>query len=106
MYQNAFNANAPTLHQSITSSASTPISLGNIGDTIRIVNEGPGIVFCAIRAAATNASLPSSSLGADNSCPILGGSDVVLSINSNFPLFFSAISRTTAEINIQVGAGV
>lgn len=105
MNPNPFNCNALTFSISATTSASAPVNLPALGNSIRIVNEGPGNAFISVHLAGTNATLPTGT-AANSSTTILSGEDCIFSINPNAILTISAISRSTSILNISVGEGV
>jgi len=111
-----FSAQAKTLPISVTASASTSTALPAIGNTVRIVNEGPNHAFVSIGTGAQTATLPNATPTA-TSTPVLAGSDVSFTIpnpqaDSNVgaatPLNISAICRAsgTATLDVSVGEGV
>lgn len=107
-----FNAQALTLPISVTSTASTSTALPNIGNSVRIVNEGPNVAFISIGTGAQTATLPNATVTA-TSTPVLAGTDITLSIpytptTSGLTLNISAICRAsgTATLDVQVGEGL
>jgi hypothetical protein len=104
----SFNANVPTLAIAVTAVASTSIALPAKGDSVRIINEGPNIVFVSIGNGAQSATLPPTTLpGTITSTPILNGTERVFSIGNVDGWQISAICRAagTATLDIQVGFG-
>lgn len=114
-----FAAQAKTLPISVTSTASTSAALPAIGNTIRIVNEGPNVAFVSIGTGTQTATLPNASPTA-TSTPVLAGSDISLTIpnpqaaaagggafTAPTPLNISAICRAsgTATLDVQVNEG-
>lgn len=102
-----FDAQANAITLAVTSTASVSVALPNLGNTLRIVNEGPNIAFIATGASAQVATLPTTS--AANTCtPVLAGSDVSFTISNIAVRQISAICRAagTAALTIQVGEGV
>lgn len=106
MNQLPFSATSKTLPVSVTATASASTALPGQGNSIRIVNEGPNIVFVSIGAGAQTATLPNAT-PTGTSTPVLNGSDVVFSIPSDAVYNISAICRAagTATIDVQVGEG-
>ena len=118
---------AKTLPISVTSTASASVALPSIGNSIRIVNEGPNVAFVSIGTGAQVATLPNATPTA-TSTPILAGEDVVFTIpdvrntsqvaatppvigsvfGTATPLNISAICRAagTALLDVQVQEGV
>lgn len=105
--------NIPFLSQSdcfkieVTSTASTSKSLGDVDfSSIRVVNDSLSTVFISIGVGSQTATLPTTT-GVGTCTPILGGSDVTLTIPRDLDLEISAISKAdeTATIYIQVGEG-
>lgn len=121
------SAQAKTLPISVTSTASASTALPSIGNTIRIVNEGPNVAFVSIGTGAQTATLPNATPTA-TSTPILAGEDVAFTIpdvrntsqvaatapavgsvfGTPTPLNISAICRAagTALLDVQVSEGV
>ncbi len=109
---NPISAQCLTKPISVTATASTSTALPAVGNTIRIVNEGPNVAFVSIGTGAQTATLPNATATA-TSTPVLAGEDVVFSIavdttTPTTPLNISAICRAsgTATIDVQVGNGV
>lgn len=110
-----FTAQAKTKAISVTSTASTSAALPAIGDTIRLINEGPNHVYFSIGTTAQTATVPSGTAVA-TATPVLAGTDVTFTIprpepgndlTAPTPLNFSAIcsGSGTATLNVQVGEG-
>lgn len=108
---NPISAQVKTLPISVTSTASTSVALPGVGNTLRVVNEGPNVAFISVGTSTQTATLPNATPTA-TSTPVLAGSDVVFSIASNpgdsTPLNISAICRAggTATLDVAVGNGV
>ena len=117
-----FSAQALTLPITVTATASASTALPAVGNSIRIVNEGPNVAFVSIGTGSQTATLPNATSTA-TSTPVLAGSDIVFSIpkpeatptggvNGGFtaptPLNISAICRAagTATLDVSVGEGV
>jgi len=114
-----FTAQALTLPISVTATASASTALPAVGNSIRIVNEGPNVAFVSIGTGAQTATLPNATATA-TSTPVLAGSDIVLTVpkvdgvpvNGVYPaatpLNISAICRAagTAILDVQVGEGI
>ena len=108
MQQFPFSATSKTLPVAVTTTASTSTALTGIGNSVRIVNEGPNHAFVSIGATAQTAVLPNATPTA-TSTPVLAGEDIILSIpNDNVTILnISAITRTgTATLDVQVGEGI
>ena len=101
-----FSAQAKTLPISVTATASTSAALPNVGDQIRLVNEGPNHCFVSIGSGTQTATLPNATPTA-TSTPVLAGEDLILTIPSADVLNISAICRAsgTATLCVQVGRG-
>lgn len=100
-----FNATAKNLPITVSTSASTSTALPASGNVVRIVNEGPGIVFISIGTGTQTATLPNATPNA-TSCPVLSGTDVAFSIPNDQIYNISAIARTSAVLNVLVGEGL
>lgn len=101
-----FTGQASCINVAVTTVASASVALPGVGDTVRIVNEGPNNAYVAIGPNAQTATLPTTT-AATTCTPVLANSDVSLSIPWVAGLQISAITRTgTATLDIQVGTGV
>lgn len=103
-----FYAQAKTFKIDVTATSSSPITLPSTDvTTIRLVNDSYSTVFIAIGIGAVVATLPSGT--AVNTCtPLIGGSDVTLTIPRGVALKIAAICKTgeTSTVYVQVGEGV
>lgn len=110
-----FAADADSIAVSVTSTASTSAALPNVGNVLRIVNEGTNIAFFSVGTGTQTAVLPGAA-GLNTATAVLPGTDVVFSIanpqpNNSLvaptPLNFSAICRAavTTTLIVQVGEG-
>lgn len=108
MNQNLFSAQAATIALTGGTVASTPVQLPFRANGVRIVNEGPNVVFVAIAPTATAATLPAA--GAAQTCtPVLAGSDVTLCMAMDTAAnFISVICRAagTAVLSVSTGEGM
>ena len=103
---NPFVAQALTLPISVTSTASASTALPALGNSVRLINEGPNHAFVSIGTGAQVATLPNATPTA-TSTPILAGEDVILSIPNSAIQNISAITRGgTATLDVQVGEGM
>lgn len=103
-----FSATSKTLPVAVTTTASASTALPGIGNSIRIVNEGPNHAFVSIGSTSQTATLPNATPTA-TSTPVLAGEDLILSIpnDNTTALNISAITRTgTATLDVQVGEGI
>lgn len=102
-----FTAQAKTLPISVTSTASTSTALPALGNSVRIVNEGPNVAFVSIGSGTQTATLPNATPTA-TSTPVLAGTDVSFSIPNDAVYNISAICRAsgTATLSVQVGEGL
>ena len=117
--QNPLSAQLLTLPISVTATASTSTALPAVGNSIRLINEGPSICFVSIGTGAQTATLPNATPTA-TSTPVLAGTDITLSLPGPFTtntgnlaaqsavLNISAICRSggTATLDVQVGEGL
>lgn len=107
--QNLFSAQAATIAVSGSAVASAAVQLPFIANGVRIVNEGPNVVFVAIsNRSNTTATLPAGT--ATQTCtPVLSGSDVTLSMEANTAAnYISVICRAagTAVLSVSTGEGM
>lgn len=99
-----FNAQAPGISASLTSSASASTALPGQGSVVQFINEGPGACAVSIGAGTQTATLPNGTPSRTSKI-IQSGENVVYGIPSDQVYNFSAISRTTSVLNIYVGEG-
>lgn len=102
-----FSATSLTKPITVTSTASSSTALPGLGNSVRIVNEGPNVAFVSIGSGSQTATLPNATPTA-TSTPVLSGSDVILSIPNDATYNISAICRAsgTATLDVQVGEGM
>lgn len=101
-----FSGQAKCFNIAVTTTASGSVALPGVGDSIRLVNEGPNVCYVAIGSGAQTATLPSST-AATTCTPVLAGTDVTFGIPWDATLQISAITRSgTATLNVQVGTGL
>lgn len=102
-----FNCQVKTISVAVTSTASTSVALPAVGNTIRIVNEGPNIAFVSVGIGTQTATLPTGT-GVATCTPVLSGSDISLTIENDAVCSISAICRAagTATLSVAVGEGV
>lgn len=107
MYQLPFIITSPAISLSATASALAAVALPTTGNAIRIVNEGPNIVFVSIGSSSVLATVPSAS-ATQTSTPILVGVDTIFSRQIDRDLFISTICRSagTATLTVQCGEGL
>lgn len=103
-----FYSQAKTFKIDVTATASTSKALDNTDySTIRIVNDSYSTVFLSIGKGTQTATLPTTT--ATKTCtPLLGQSDITLSLPRDIGLNISAICKAseTATIYVQVGEGI
>lgn len=101
-----FTAQSLGMDISVTSTASTSAALPNLGNTIRIVNEGPNVCWVSIGTGTQTATLPATSNFVATCTPVPVG-DITLTIPNSAILNISAICRAsqTARLTVQVGDG-
>jgi len=102
-----FPITALTFSVSGSSSASTPVALPQPGGSIRLLNEGPNNCYVCVNAAATNATVPTSTPSA-TSFPIAAGEDVVFGVPADARSSISIICRAgqTCTLQVSIGEGV
>lgn len=120
MSQIPFTAQAATKPISVSDTASTSTALPAVGNSIRLVNEGPNTCFVSIGTGTQTATLPNAT-PTKTSTPVLAGEDLILTIpkpeatadgtgafTAPTPLNISAICRAagTATLDVQVGDGI
>ena len=101
-----FNATAPAVTAPSTAVASSALALpAGGGNSIRVTNEGPNILFLALGDSSVAATLPTTGAGTRTSTPIPVG----ISILRRDPkdTHFSVINRAagTSVATIQIGEG-
>jgi hypothetical protein len=103
---NPFSATSKSITVAVTSTASTSAALPGQGNTLRIVNEGPNVVFISVGSGAQTATLPTGTAAA--TCTAVMPGDTSLSIAPDAVYNISAICRAsqTATLTVQVGEGV
>ena len=103
-----FSDRAPGISVSATAVALTAVALPHSdGNSIRIVNEGPNIVFVALGASDVLATLPATGAGTRTCTPVLSGADVVLRRDPQIDKFISTICRAagTATLTVHIDVG-
>ena len=77
------------------------------GSAMRIVNEGPNVVFVAIGASSVLATLPTTGTGTVTCTPVLVNEDLILARNPYTDLYISTICRAagTATLTVAIGEG-
>ena len=115
-----FPCDAFTLPISVTSTASSSTALPAVGNTIRLINEGPNDCFVSIGTGTQTATLPNAT-ATRTSVPVLAGTDITLTIEkpeatssgsttytAPTALNISAICRAsgTATLDVQVAEGI
>ena len=99
------SAQAKTLSVSVTTASSTAANLPAVGNTVRIVNEGPNNAYVAISAAGTTATVPTGTAAATET-PVLAGTDIALDIDGMTQMMICAITATgSATLRMQVSDG-
>lgn len=99
------SAQAKTLSVSVTTASSTAANLPAVGNTARLVNEGPNHAYVAISAAGTAATVPTGTAAA-TATPVLAGTDIALGIDGMTQMMICAICATgTATLRVQVSDG-
>lgn len=101
------SAQCLTLPISVTSTASTSTALPNLGNSLRVVNEGPNNAFISVGTGTQTATLPNATT-TRTSTPVLAGSDMVFTIPAAAILNISAVCRAggTATLDVEVGEGI
>lgn len=108
-----FTGTALTITVAATASALTAVALPvgvdttTVGNSIRIVNEGPNICFIAMGASNVAATLPTTGAGTTTCIPVLSGEDVILTRSPLVDKFISTICRAsgTATLTVSIGEG-
>jgi len=101
------SAQCLTLPVTVTATASTSAALPNLGNSLRVVNEGPNTAFISVGTGEQTATLPNAT-ATRTSTPVLAGSDIVLTIPASAVQNISAICRAggTATLDCEVGEGL
>lgn len=101
-----FSARAPGITVAATAAALTAVELPQgTGNAIRIVNEGPNVVFVALGASDVAATLPTTGVGARTCTAILASSSVVLRRDPQKDTHISTICRATGTGTLSVYLG-
>lgn len=103
---NPIGAQCKSLPITVTSTASTSAALPALGNTLRIVNEGPNVAFISIGAGAQTATLPNATPTATSFPVVVGDSSFTIPNDQVYNI--SAICRAsqTATLDVSVGEGV
>ncbi len=108
MNGNLFSAQATTFSLSSSAVASVAVLIPFSANGIRIVNEGPNVMFVAVDTRSTVlATLPGAVPGGVTSTPVLPNSDITLGIAFG-QQYISTICRAagTAVASVSVGEGM
>lgn len=117
------NAQIKVLKVAVTTTASTSGALPAIGNTLRVVNDGPNTAFISVGTGSQTATVPATSNPVATCTPILAGEDASFTIanpqaapsgggsSGNFTaptaLNISAITAVgTATLYVSVGDGL
>lgn len=107
---NPISAQCKTLPITVTSSASTSAALPAVGNTLRVINEGPNVAFISVGTGTQTATLPNATPTA-TSFPVFPGDSsftIAVATDGTTPLNISAICRAsqTATLDVSVGEGI
>lgn len=107
MNNNLFSAQATTIALTANATASAAALLPFSCSTIRIVNEGPNVMFVAVGDSAVAATLPQAAPGNMKATAVLPSSDITMGIAAGAQ-YISAICRAagTAVASVQTGEGM
>jgi hypothetical protein len=101
-----FSVGAPSMLVSASTTASASVPLPAIGNSLRIVNEGPNNAYISVGAGSQTAQVPSGT-PSPSAVPVLAGTDITLSIPQ--PLQLNQISAITligtASLQVSVAPG-
>lgn len=99
-----FTVQSGTIAIALTVTASTPVTLPGVGQSLRIVNSGTAPIFVAIASSPLTATIPGSS-PSGSSMAVGAGATVVFSL-APIIMYISAIASVgTATIYVSVGEG-
>lgn len=99
-----FNAQAPGIGYAITNTASSSTAMPGQGAVANFVNEGPGACFVSVGPGTQTAAIADGTIRGTSRI-IQAGENVCYSIPADRAYNWSAISRTTSQLNIYVGEG-
>ena len=105
---NSFGSSSSGISVPATATALVAVAMPTSqGSGVRVVNEGPSVVFIAIGASTVLATLPTTGTGAVTCTPVLVGEDVIFARNPYTDTFISTICRSagTAVLTVQCGEG-
>ncbi len=103
-----FSDRAPGISVAATAVALSAVALPlSDGNSIRIVNEGPNIVFVALGASDVAATLPTTGVGTRTCTAVLSGTDITLRRDPLVDKYISTICRAagTGTLSVYVGEG-
>ena len=91
-----------------TATVLTAVEIPGDGSVLRVVNEGPNIVFIAVGGPTVAATLPGAYPGVVTCTAVLAGSDVVFSRDTTTETYISTICRaaSTATLTVMTGEGL
>lgn len=100
------SAQSKTLPVTVTATASTSAALPGIGNTLRIVNEGPNVCFISVGSGAQTATLPNATSTVTSTPVAVGDTSLSIPVGET-ALNISAICRAsaTALLSVQVTEG-
>jgi len=110
---NLFPQKALTLAIACTATSSSSQALPSLGETVRLVNEGPNNCYVSIGDGSQTATLPPTSTPTTTCTPVLAGTDVVLHVDNGgapgylTPMNIAAVCRTgqSATLIVQCAGG-
>lgn len=107
MNQQLFSAQATAFALTGAPAASAAVAIPFSANAIRIVNEGPNVMFVAIGDSSVSATLPGAVPGTRTSTPVLPSSDVTLGMAAG-QQYISCICRAagSAVATVQPGEGM
>lgn len=106
MNPNPISAQCLTKPITVTSTASTSMALPAVGNTLRIVNEGPNVAFISVGAGTQTATLPNATATATSFPVVVGDSSFTIPNDQAYNI--SAVTRAaqTATLVVSVGEGI
>lgn len=105
---NPISAQCLTKPITVTSSASTSTALPAVGNTLRVVNEGPNVAFISVGTGTQTATLPNATATATSFPVVVGDSSFTIANDGTTALNISAVCRAsqTATLVVSVGEGI
>lgn len=106
MINKPFGASSPAITVPSTAAALVAVPLPNSqGNSVRIVNEGPNIVFIALGGSSVLATIPTTGSGVNTCTPVMVNEDLILTRNPYADFYISTICRAAGTATLTVACG-